>query len=66
MIKYLVPDLSEDRDHAPHVRDGEDRVEHLTLLPVLFAYMTICQCEGAQNGGALAPYPMTQVNLVRK
>lgn len=65
MIKYLVPDLSEDRDHAPHVRDGEDRVEHLTLLPVLFAYMTIRQCEGAQNG-ALATYPMTQVNLVRK
>ena len=34
---YLAADVVEDRDHAAHVGDREDRVEELPLLAVVVA-----------------------------
>ena len=38
-------DCIEDGDHAPHVCDGEDGVEHLALFSVMVA------CMRAHDGG---------------
>jgi hypothetical protein len=34
--KYLVRDLIEDRQHIPEMPGGENWIEHIALLPMMF------------------------------
>ncbi len=61
---HLMCDRIEDIDQAAHVFNGEDRVKHLALSPMVFAFQTLAIISDVSASSAHT-YQVYSVNWCR-